>query len=163
MFGLHTFIQSMVRPQRFWNYGHEEMRGDSPQHASLRLTYFISNTFYWKKTKTKKKNISMNARKMSMNDPSDRIYFGALAHSLYTRNCLDPQDTEAWKYYYNLRFKQTSTRLPAQDHYWCTHFRKKCKGRNMKIFHTRNDKQYIRTRNGKQNYLHIILGGGVAV
>ena len=23
--------------------------------------------------------------------------FGALAHSLYTRNSLDPQDTEAWK------------------------------------------------------------------
>ena len=36
--------------------------------------------------------------------------FGALAHSLYTRNSLDPKDTEAWKYYYNLRFKQTSTK-----------------------------------------------------
>ena len=36
--------------------------------------------------------------------------FGALAHSLYTRNSLDPQDTEAWKYYYNLGFKQTSTK-----------------------------------------------------
>ena len=36
--------------------------------------------------------------------------FGALAHSLCTRNSLDPQDTEAWKYYYNLRFKQTSTK-----------------------------------------------------
>ena len=35
--------------------------------------------------------------------------FGALAHILYTRNSLDPQDTEAWKYYYDLRFKQTST------------------------------------------------------
>ena len=35
---------------------------------------------------------------------------GALAHSLYTRNSLDQQDTEAWKYYYNLRFKQTSTK-----------------------------------------------------
>ena len=28
--------------------------------------------------------------------------FGALAHSLYTRNSLDPQDTEAWKYHYSL-------------------------------------------------------------
>ena len=36
--------------------------------------------------------------------------FGALAQSLYTRSSLDPQDTEAWKYYYNLRFKQTSTK-----------------------------------------------------
>ena len=35
--------------------------------------------------------------------------FGALAHSLYTRNSLDPQSTEVWKYYYNLRLKQTST------------------------------------------------------
>ena len=36
--------------------------------------------------------------------------FGALAHSLYTRNSLHPQDTEALKYYYNLRFKRTSTK-----------------------------------------------------
>ena len=36
--------------------------------------------------------------------------FGALAHSLYTKNSLDPQDTEAWNYYHNLRFKQTSTK-----------------------------------------------------
>ena len=38
------------------------------------------------------------------------VHFGALAHSLYTRNSLGPQDTEAWKYYYNLRFKQTLTK-----------------------------------------------------
>ena len=31
--------------------------------------------------------------------------FGALAHSLYTRNSLDPQDTEAWKYYYNFKIE----------------------------------------------------------
>ena len=53
--------------------------------------------------------------------------FGALAHSLYTRNSLDPKYTDAWKYYYHyyyyhyyyyyyyycyyyLRFKQTSTK-----------------------------------------------------
>ena len=36
--------------------------------------------------------------------------FGALAHSLYTRNSLDPKYTEAWIYYYNLRFEQTSTK-----------------------------------------------------
>ena len=36
--------------------------------------------------------------------------FGALAHSLYTRNSLDPNDSEALKYYYNVRFKQTSTK-----------------------------------------------------
>ena len=36
--------------------------------------------------------------------------FGAIAYSLYARNSLDPQDTEAWKYYYNLRFKQTSAK-----------------------------------------------------
>ena len=28
-------------------------------------------------------------------DPSNRVYFGALAHALYIRNSLDPQDTEA--------------------------------------------------------------------
>ena len=33
-----------------------------------------------------------------------------LAHSLYTRNSLDPQNTEAWKYYHDLRFKQTPTK-----------------------------------------------------
>ena len=34
MFGLQTFLQNIVvRQQRFWNYGHEEMRGDSLQHA----------------------------------------------------------------------------------------------------------------------------------
>ena len=58
--------------------------------------------------------------------------FGALAHSLYTRNSLEPQDTEAWQYYYNLRLKQTSTKNSAQDQYWCKYFRKKCKGGNMK-------------------------------
>ena len=31
--------------------------------------------------------------------------FGGLAHSLYTRNSLDPKDTEALKYNYNLRLK----------------------------------------------------------
>ena len=40
--------------------------------------------------------------------------FGALAHSLYTRDSLDPRDTEAWKYYYNLRFKQTSTEFRSR-------------------------------------------------
>ena len=34
----------------------------------------------------------------------------SLAHSLYTGNSLNPQDIEAWKYYYNLRIKQTSTK-----------------------------------------------------
>ena len=38
MFGLHTFLPSIVRQQKFGNYGHEEMRGSSPQHACLRLT-----------------------------------------------------------------------------------------------------------------------------
>ena len=47
---------------------------------------------------------------ISQNDLSDRIYFSVLAHSLYTRNSLDPQDTETWKYYYNLRFKQISSK-----------------------------------------------------
>ena len=37
-FGLHTFLPSIVRQQRFGHYGHEEMRGDSPHHACLRLT-----------------------------------------------------------------------------------------------------------------------------
>ena len=46
---------------------------------------------------------------ISLNDPSDRVYVWCAGHSLYTRNSLDPQDTEAWKYY-NLRFKQTSTK-----------------------------------------------------
>ena len=36
MFGLHTFLQSIVRQQRFWSYGIEEIRDDSPQHACLR-------------------------------------------------------------------------------------------------------------------------------
>ena len=36
--------------------------------------------------------------------------FGALGHSLYTRNSLDPLDTEAWKHYHNFRFKHTSTK-----------------------------------------------------
>ena len=35
--------------------------------------------------------------------------FGVLAHSLDTRNSVDPQESEAWKHY-NLRFKQTSTK-----------------------------------------------------
>ena len=33
MFSLHKFLPSIVRQQRFGNYEHEEMRGDSPQHA----------------------------------------------------------------------------------------------------------------------------------
>ena len=49
MFGLHTFLPSIVRQQRFGNCGHEEMRGDSPQHARLRLskynTVFYTNIF----------------------------------------------------------------------------------------------------------------------
>ena len=36
--------------------------------------------------------------------------FGALEHSFHTMSSLEPQDTEAWKYNYNLRFKQTSTK-----------------------------------------------------
>ena len=36
MFGLHTFLKSIVRQQRFRNYGHEEMRGNSPKPACLR-------------------------------------------------------------------------------------------------------------------------------
>ena len=62
--------------------------------------------------------------------------FNALAHSLYTRNTLDSQDTEDWKYYYNLRFKQIQQRIPAQDQYWCKYFRNKCIGRNMKYHWT---------------------------
>ena len=47
----------------------------------------------------------------SLNEPSDRVIFGALAHSLYTSYSLNPQETEAWKYYNNLRLKQqTSTK-----------------------------------------------------
>ena len=58
-------------------------------------------------------------------------YFsGALAHSLYTRNSLDPQDTEAWKYYYNLKFKQTSTKNSGPDD--ASTSEKKCIERNMK-------------------------------
>ena len=30
--------------------------------------------------------------------------FDALVHSLYIKNFLDPQDTEAWIYHHNLRF-----------------------------------------------------------
>ena len=41
---------------------------------------------------------------ISLNDLSNRIYFWC---SLYTRNS---NDTEAWKYYYNLRYKQTLTK-----------------------------------------------------
>ena len=36
--------------------------------------------------------------------------FGALAQSLNTMNSLDPKDTEAWKYCYNLRFNKSSTK-----------------------------------------------------
>ena len=36
--------------------------------------------------------------------------FVALAHSLYTRTSLDSKDTETWKYYFNFRFEQTSTK-----------------------------------------------------
>ena len=42
--------------------------------------------------------------------------FGTLAQLLHTKKSLDPKDTEAWKCYYDLRFKQTSQRIPAQDH-----------------------------------------------
>ena len=52
MFGLHTFLPSTVRQQKFWNYGH-----DSPQHAFFKtdvntiLSY--TNIFIEKKTKKK--------------------------------------------------------------------------------------------------------------
>ena len=46
-------LASIVRQQWFWNYGQEEMRGDSPQHACLRLTLVqysvLYEYFYWKK------------------------------------------------------------------------------------------------------------------
>ena len=53
---------------------------------------------------------------ISLNSPSDRIYFSALANSLYTGNSEGQQDTEACKSYYSFRFRQTSTKNPAQDH-----------------------------------------------
>ena len=39
-----------------------------------------------------------------LNDPSDGVYFWcADALIIYKElSCLDPQDTEAWKYYYEL-------------------------------------------------------------
>ena len=55
--------------------------------------------------------------------------FGTQAHSLYTRNSLDPQDTEAWKYYYNERIKDLNKlqqRSPAQNHYWCKYLEILC-------------------------------------
>ena len=44
--------------------------------------------------------------------------FGAFAHALYTRNILDPQDTDAWKYF-NIIIQdlQCSTDIPAKDPY----------------------------------------------
>ena len=38
MFGLHIFLQNIVRQRRFLNYEHKGMRSESPQHACLRLT-----------------------------------------------------------------------------------------------------------------------------
>ena len=35
MCGLHTFLPIIVRQQSVLNNDHEEMRGDSPQHAFL--------------------------------------------------------------------------------------------------------------------------------
>ena len=34
---------------------------------------------------------------------------------IYTRNFLDPKDTEAWNYYYNLRYKQTPTKISNNE------------------------------------------------
>ena len=53
---------------------------------------------------------------ISLNDRRIEYILGALTHSLYTRNSLDYKDTEAWKNYYNIRSKQTSTKNPTQDH-----------------------------------------------
>ena len=49
MFGLHTFLPSIVRRQRFRKYGHEEMRDDSPQHACLNK---YNTVFYLRKSQT---------------------------------------------------------------------------------------------------------------
>ena len=39
MFGLYTFLPNIVCQERFWNYWHEEMHGDSDWHACLRFTW----------------------------------------------------------------------------------------------------------------------------
>ena len=52
--------------QTVWNCGHEEMRGDFPQHACLRLTWVQNSVLYeysLLKKKNKKKNISTTAQK----------------------------------------------------------------------------------------------------
>ena len=62
MFGLHTFLPSIVRRQRFLNYGHEEMRGDSPQYICLNVSTIQCSIRIFL---FEKKNISYNTRKMS--------------------------------------------------------------------------------------------------
>ena len=47
---------------------------------------------------------------ISLNDPSDRVYIWcASAHVIY-EELSESTDTEAWKYYHNLRFKQILTK-----------------------------------------------------
>ena len=47
IFGPHTFFNTEYSSsKRFWNYGHEEMRDDSPQHAWLRLTSVQYSVLY---------------------------------------------------------------------------------------------------------------------
>ena len=67
---------------------------------------------------------------ISLNDPSDKVFVGAFAHSLYIMILLDPQDTEAWKYY--LRFKQSSTQNSGPGSLLMELLHKKCVGRIMK-------------------------------
>ena len=57
MFGLHAFLTSILRQQSFWNYGHDEMRGDSSQDLRNCNTLFYPKRFY-------RKIISTNAWKM---------------------------------------------------------------------------------------------------
>ena len=84
MFGIYTFIQSIVRQQRFWNNGHEEMRGDSLQldwlqsflfyiYFSISLHYFLSwssliqlqVTYGWTKTFLSSRGTEVNKNSTS--------------------------------------------------------------------------------------------------
>ena len=63
MFGLNTSLLSLVRQQRFSNYGHEEMRGDSP--CTCMFKTYVSTIQCSIEIFCIEKTISTNAQNMS--------------------------------------------------------------------------------------------------
>ena len=61
MFGLHILLPSIVRQQRFCNYGRDEMRDDSPKQADVNIIHCSIRIFY-------STIISTNARKSLKKD-----------------------------------------------------------------------------------------------